>query len=65
MGASSPRRMQQCGYGNFSHVAVEQRRTQRAVGFGADQSGQGDLQGARHRYDGNEANQAGQAVLCG
>ena len=44
-------------------VAVEQRRAQRAVGTGADQSGQGDLVGAPHRNDRQQADQSRRAVL--
>ena len=45
--------------GFLSHVAVEQRRAERAVGIGADQSGQRDPVGAPHRDHRHQADQAG------
>ena len=38
--------------------AIEQRRAERAVGIGADQSGQRDFVGAPHRDHGHQADQA-------
>jgi len=46
----------------FGRVAIEQRRAQRAVGIGAHQSGQGDIVGAPHRDDRQEADHARRVV---
>ena len=50
---------------SLRHVAIEQRRAQRAVGIGADQSGQGDFVGAPHRNDRHQADQPRRAVRRG
>ena len=62
MGAGLPRLPHQSCDGILGHVAIERRRAQRAVGIGADQSGQGDLVGAPHRDHGHQADQARLAV---
>ena len=49
MRAGFARRPQQFRRGILRHVAIEQRRAQRAVGFGARQSGQRNFAGAPHR----------------
>ena len=46
MGAGFPRVLHQLRDGLVRAVAIEQRRAQRAVGIGADQSGQGNLAGS-------------------
>ena len=57
--AGLPGLLQNAGDGFLRHVAVEQRRAERAVGIGADQSGQRDLVGAPHRDHRHQADQAG------
>ena len=59
MRAGLPGLLQNAGDGFLRHVAVEQRRAERAVGIGADQSGQRDLVGAPHRDHGHQADQGG------
>ena len=57
MRAGLPGLLQNAGDGFLRHVAVEQRRAKRAVGIGADQSGQRDLVGAPHRDHRHQADQ--------
>ena len=57
--------LHQSGDGILGHVAIEQRRAERAVGIGADQSGQGDPVGAPHRNHRHQADQVGRAVRRG
>ena len=59
MRTGPPGLLQNIGDGIFRHVAIEQRRAKRAVGIGADQSGQGDLVGAPHRDHRHQADQGG------
>ena len=65
MRAGLARLPQQSGRGGLRHVAVEQGRAQRAVGMGADESGQWDFVGARHRDHRHQADHPGRAVRRG
>ena len=51
-------------HGILCHVAIEQRRAQRAVGIGADQGRQGNFVGAPHRNDRDKADQPGGIAPC-
>ena len=62
---ASSRRPHQSRRGVKRPVAVERRRAQRAIGMGADQSGQGNPVGAHHRNDGHQADQPARAVWRG
>ena len=55
--AGVPRLPQQSRRGVVRRIAIEQRRAQRAIGVGADQSGQGNPVGAPHRNDRHQADQ--------
>ena len=47
MGAGFCAASSSCSHGIMRHVAIEQRRAERAIGLGAGQRGQGNFVGAR------------------
>ena len=62
MGAGFARRLHQLENGFIRHIAINQRRAQRAVGIGAHQRGQRNFVGAPQRNRRQKADQSGWAV---